>query len=276
MLRPDFFLPDNRPLLINRDRALRVPGGAFPALSQESSWVPHYVTMDIPYLTNSEGTLLQEFEFKSLRQQDDLPSVFSLIVNANSKVQQFGERPPRVLAAYAGPLAYAVELIFHVPKGILGGSPPSTPLPAHLSACALTPHPQSGGGSSTQFATDPSPESCRGVDIPQGQHPVDLEHQEVNATEEISNPDIYFEEFDDHSEGDGPDTVNGLTFPEMEIVLNRVSDGRISDRERAEAAMLMLGMAGGKFLFSSTTFSDYRFVGHRRPHALSPLIRDHA
>jgi hypothetical protein len=31
----------------------------------------------------------------------------------------------------------------------------------------------------------------------------------------------------------------------METVLQRVSDGRISGHERADAAMLMLGMAGG-------------------------------
>lgn len=86
---------------------------------------------------------------------------------------------------------------------------------------------------------------------------MDLEHQEANPVEDLSDPDIYLEEFDGGFEGDGPDTVNGLTFPEMEIVLNRVSDGRISGEERAEAAMLMLGMAGGKFSFPSTTpFSD--------------------
>lgn len=214
---------------------------------------------------------------KSLRHEANLPSILSLIVNANSKFQQFHKDPPsNFLTLCKVLLANVVEHILHVPNGLLDGSPPSTPPPADPSARTLTPRPQFGGGSSTQFVTNPSPEPGRDVDIPQGQHPMDLEHQEVDATKESSNPETYFEEFDDDSEGDGPDTINGLTFPEMKIVLNRVSDGSISDRERAEAAMLMLGMAGGKFLFSSITFSDYGFVGHRRPHALSPLIRDHA
>jgi len=39
----------------------------------------------------------------------------------------------------------------------------------------------------------------------------------------------------------------------MRSVLQRVSGGTISDAERREAAMLMLGMAGGEPLFIRTT-----------------------
>ena len=76
---------------------------------------------------------------------------------------------------------------------------------------------------------------------------------------EDERPDsvVDFEDADYYSEEDDePDTINGPTFPEMETVIQRASDGTISAEERAEAAMLMLGMAGGElFLLSITSFS---------------------
>ena len=72
-----------------------------------------------------------------------------------------------------------------------------------------------------------------------------LNRQSNIVEEDHSDLADYFED-DDLVEDD--DKINGLTFPEMRTVLQRVSDGTISDSQRAEAAMLMLGMAGGKFL----------------------------
>ena len=46
--------------------------------------------------------------------------------------------------------------------------------------------------------------------------------------------------------------VNGLTFSQMETVLKKVSDGTISEQERAKAALLMLGMAGELSLVCAT------------------------
>ena len=43
--------------------------------------------------------------------------------------------------------------------------------------------------------------------------------------------------------------VNWFTCPEMETDLQRVLDNKISDRERAEVAMLTPGMAGCKLFF---------------------------
>ena len=63
-----------------------------------------------------------------------------------------------------------------------------------------------------------------------------------------------------------PDTINGLTFPEMRTVLQRVSDGTIQDRDRAESAMLMLGMAGGEVLLLHTILFLFEELGHQRPH----------
>ena len=64
---------------------------------------------------------------------------------------------------------------------------------------------------------------------------------------EFGDFDYYPEE--DESEDDEPGMINGLTFPQMEAVLQKVSDGTISGQERARAAMFMLGMAGELSLF---------------------------
>jgi len=84
----------------------------------------------------------------------------------------------------------------------------------------------------------------------QGELSLHLDPQDgdiVIVKEGHPNLDIDFEEPGYDSEEDGePDTINGRTFPEMR------SDGKISDRERAEAAMLMLGVAGG------TLFNTFR------------------
>jgi len=79
----------------------------------------------------------------------------------------------------------------------------------------------------------------------EGQPSMGLNRQSNIVEEDHSDLADYFED-DDLVEDD--DKINGLTFPEMRTVLQRVSDGTISDSQRAEAAMLMLGMAGGKFL----------------------------
>jgi len=70
-----------------------------------------------------------------------------------------------------------------------------------------------------------------------------LDCQSGIVEEDHSDLADYYED-DDCVEDD--DTINGLTFPEMRAVLQRLSDGTISDSQRGEAAMLMLGMAGGK------------------------------
>lgn len=81
-----------------------------------------------------------------------------------------------------------------------------------------------------------------------------------------SNFDIDLEEpVYDPEEDDEPDTTDGLTFPqaEMDPVLQRVSDGKISDQERAApAAMLILGMAGGAGEFSSLKFTALSLYIH--------------
>jgi hypothetical protein len=92
----------------------------------------------------------------------------------------------------------------------------------------------------------------------EGQDPSDISRRGGGVVEaEHSGSDMDFNDSDDDSEEDSeedddPNTINGLTPSEMETVLQRVSDGTISADERTEAAMLMLGMAGGELSIPST------------------------
>jgi len=186
---------------------------------------------------DSSGHSFYEFNFQSLRRPEDSLSVFSLLVNANSKLQNIktGLDGP-VLSIYIRVVADAVDLIFHVPEQVHNRALSPVPsIPSGHYPDMITP------GSSTEPHGD-------GGD-PQEQHPMDLDHPTSGVVEEdhTTLESIGFEESAyDLDEDDEPDTINGLTFSEMEIVLQRVSDGKISDRERADAAMLMLGMAGGQ------------------------------
>ena len=262
VLRPELFLPEDRPLLINTDRTLRVPGSNHIPVTQESSWIPYCLAPDEPFLKDPNGQSLSEFDIVSLRKQSDLPSVFSLLVNANSKLEAVEHKATHpILQTHIQATKMAVNAIFHVPevqhKFPFRTSPASPPAhrPGVLTSC-LPAEPSGGQPPETgaEFCTDPPAESNGDTDNPQVQLPVDFEYQRVG---DPSDPVINFEESGGDSEGDGPDTVNGLTFSQMEAVMSRVSDGTISGEERADAAMLMLGMAGDQLRFPpSPSFSD--------------------
>ena len=234
VLRPGLFLPDNRPLMINNVRALRNPGGLKPDQSQKNSWIPLYSGSQPAFLVNSSGASVYEFDFNSLRLPHESPSVFALLVNANSKLQSaIGSNPHPIVQPLAQIVAQAVALIFHVPKEVQDQTPSLVPpVPALPSAYYPSIETQStSSGSGTES------------NVPEGQHSMDLDHQGGIVEEDFSDLADYYE---DDELVDDNDTINGLTFPEMSTVLQRVSDGTISDSERGEAAMLMLGMAGGK------------------------------
>jgi len=232
VLRPDLFLPDDRPLLINTNCALRTPGGPPLARSGRSSWVSYY-SNNTPFLVDSNDHSYWHFEFKSLRQPTDSLSVFSLLVNANSKLQNIKHQiNDPILISYATIIEATVGAIFHVPEGLQNQD---SPVPSNLP----TPCPS---------ITDPGPSTKHHGDRGDyKQDSMDLDHQDGSGAKE-DHIDSYINSDEPSDEDDDPDMVNGLTFPEMRMVLQQVSDGRISDQERAEAAMLMLGMAGGKVL----------------------------
>ena len=233
VLYPNTFLPDERPLPINMNRILQAPGKSPLAQPERSLWISYSSNHSSPFLVDSSGDPYQQFKFKSLRPLTDSLSIFSLLVNANSKLQNAkcqGNCPP-LLMSYAVIIEAAVGAIFHVPKEVQNqDSLLVEPIPSHPSAHhsnITTP------SLSTKHHGD--------LDSHQQQGSMDLDRQDSGGFGE----DHFYP---DDEEDDEPDTINGLTFPEMRTIIQQVSDGKISDQQRAEAAMLMLGMAGGEIL----------------------------
>lgn len=226
VLRPDIFLPDNQPLSILNavHRTFRNPGGDKPPKALRSSWTSFYSEPNGIWLLDSSNQWFSEFDFTSRRQSQDSISAFAMLVNANSKLQNIMRTPQYPeLEGYAYAVKNAVDAIFHVPEN----AQPVPTFPAAHSPNITIPGPSSKSGRDTRDG---------GVDEGHSDFANDFD-----KTEEYSS-----------EEDDEPDTINGLTFPEMKTVLQRVSDGTISDRERAEAAMLMLGMAGCEFFVPFT------------------------
>jgi len=274
VLRPELFLPEGRPILINTNRELRVPGG--PPSPDTSSWAQYLPQDDRPFLIGPSSQEFKEFDFVSKRRQDQKLSVFSLLVNANSKLQAAGKRNdrPAGIDLYISNVAHAVEAIFFVPRQIQEGTPslipPVPPIPSEHHSGVTSP----GSSTKSRRSSRKAKEQGRsGVGRKDGgavedelpQSDTDLERsdhcsEEGDGDDEEGDKEDYDEddEYDDEEDED-PDMINGLTFPEMEIVIQRASDGTISAAERTEAALLMLGMAGGEislFSISSLSLSD--------------------
>jgi len=271
VLHPDLFLPDNRPISINTSRELRVPGQTPPPVSDKSSWVSYYSEPDSPYLIDSSEQRCGPFGYVSRREPKDALSVFSLLVNANSKLQGVANRRHLhpALFQYIGAVKGAITAIFFVPREVqlsdkISSSTPPVP-PLTLVQRPNVPTPPSPGGSHGD-SDDPHGEDAEDLDYKSAEEG----HFDPGFEDHFQDSEEDDSEEDDSEEDDEPDTINGLTFSEMETVLQRVSDGELSPEERAEAAMLMLGMAGGEFLslFTPETPSDVenqvRLDVHRR------------
>jgi hypothetical protein len=193
----------------------------------------------VAFLVDSSSAWFEAFDFKSLREQKDSLSIFALLVNANSKLQSVVQTSENyIIRQYARLVVNAVAAIFHVPKEVRDQTPslippvPALPPPYHADIAVAGPSFQTG----------------------RDRDPGDFDREGGGAVGEghsnfANDVQEYGFEEDEDEEDDEPDTINGLTFPEMRVVLQRVSDGTISDNERAEAAMLMLGMAGGEFCY---------------------------
>ena len=85
VLRPDLFPLENCLLMMNPRCALGTPGG--PALAEGPSQTLDRVQRNNPYLINSSGKKFKEFDYESKRCQGQGTSVFSLLVDANPKLQ---------------------------------------------------------------------------------------------------------------------------------------------------------------------------------------------
>jgi len=251
VLRPELFLPEGRPLLINTHRVLRKPGGSFLSGADVPSWTPYTAQPDQSYLIDASGQEFKELDFVSERSQEGQRlSIFSLLVNANAKLQAAEKRDdyPSEARPYITLINDVVQQIFFVPRGIQD----QAPLPA------------SGVLDSRKArGQDPSNICDKDGGLADEEHPdfdADPEYSDnYSEGDDEEGYEEYEEEYDQEydEEDDEPDMINGLTFPEMETVIQRASDGTISAEERAEAAMLMLGMAGGErplFSISSLSF----------------------
>lgn len=139
VLRPHLFLPDNKPILINTERALRACGGPLPPASAPTSWVPHYIQEGNPFLVDNSGNKLLTLPFTTNRTADNTLSIFCLLINAYYKLTSlpsFPQSPPEV-DDYLAELIHLFPLIFFVPPASLPGPFPSgsePPLPTSLHA----------------------------------------------------------------------------------------------------------------------------------------------
>ena len=114
----------------------------------------------------SFGGSVYDCDFESLRQLEESPSVFSMLVNANSKLQNIVEisSSPTPMH-FSRTVAEAVAAIFHVPKEVLDQTPSLIPpVPALPSA-----HYPGVGTSGT------SSESGRESSVHEGQHSMDFD-----------------------------------------------------------------------------------------------------
>jgi len=269
-LRPKLFLPERRPLLINTRRVLREPGGPPLSDSDAASWTQYFPHPNNLHLIDASDQEFEEFDFVSNRSQEQSLSIFSLLVNANSKLQAADNRndyPPGT-RSYIANVKEAIRAIFFVPPQIHKQTPSQTPVVPSIPSGQQSD--VSGPRRSTRSRGGRGDSEKTG-----GQGPSNIDSGDGGLVDE-GHPDLYadFEGSDNYSEEDDeggheeyeeeydeedeePNMINGLTFPEMETVLQRVSDGNISADERADAAMLMLGMAGGLSLsISSLSLSD--------------------
>ena len=213
VLGPDPSPRHNQSLLINTRRVLKDPDGSSLTGLGDPEPTLYHIDNSYHYLIDPSGEGFTSFDYVSRRNEGQELSIFSLLVNANSKLQDAKQRadyPPDV-DIYIDLVKLAIASIFFVPDGLQEkASFPVPTSPSHLPKQNLT-------------TPGPSAQSYGGRDDSEGQDPSDIGPK------------------DDDGE---LDTINGLTFSQMETILQRVSDGTISDLERAEAAMLMLGMGG--------------------------------
>jgi len=177
----DLVLPGNHPLPINTNCVLWIPGG--PSLAQLGGplWNTYYSTDTTPFLVDLSDNPYPQFKFQSLHRQTNLPSVFSLLVNANSKLQNIKDHTNTpTLLSYIMTTEATVKAIFHVTKEVQVLDPPFKP---------ATPddHPQ--------------------------QEPADMDLGYQDEADHFGEPD-YNEEEDDKAE-----TIHGFTFPEVRTVI---------------------------------------------------------
>ncbi|KAJ7151183.1 hypothetical protein C8R46DRAFT_1123494 [Mycena filopes] len=215
VLRPEVLLPHNQPIFINPGGSIRKPGEPVPPLSAQSEWLAHETdrTNDTPHLVNcNTKKYLPDIRIKSTRREGDSISVFCLIVNANSKLQHAAniQSLGHELLFYTDIHARLIDLIFFLlPRSKLRLVFPKSRVV----------HPARSGKPHHGFSEDVS-----------------------SSTRNSSSSDEEEEESDDPKDEDG-DTVNGLTPDEFDALVAKANDGHLAPQDRADAYMMLLGMA---------------------------------
>jgi len=133
VLRPELFLSESRPLLINTRRVFRNPGETITPMHY-SAWTLYRPQNYSPYLLDSSSQSYREFDYQSNRPPGQGPSVFSLLVNANSKLQAAKRRNTkrfihRDITLYIAAVELAIQEIFFFPNGLQNQAEGSSLIP---------------------------------------------------------------------------------------------------------------------------------------------------
>ena len=141
------------------------------------SWTQYFHQSNSPYLVDASGQEFKEFDFVSGGSQEGQLSIFSLLDNANSKLQaakKRGDFPGAEATHYILLIEGVTEQIFFVPRQIQKQIPPLTPLVPQIPS----------GEQSDVPAPRRSTRSCRG----RGDGGLaDEEHPDLDAEPEYSD-----------------------------------------------------------------------------------------
>ncbi|KAJ7675817.1 hypothetical protein DFH06DRAFT_1292062 [Mycena polygramma] len=237
ILRPAFFLPDNQTLTINTAPMLRSPTGDMPPQTACSSFRTFEPSSSNPYLVDVDSHMsLESFTFTTNRSANDNLSVFSLLINAASKLNSLNPNSPvaknPTLRRYWLTIEDIVQAIFYVPTNLeLWGPfpdrifvppvPQVSPTSAQLPPAVSTP------------AENHDPSGID-VDTEEGGGRPDPVHDDVQE----NSPQLDCEsKSESESESD-----SSVDTSEMDGYIRQASDSTLSKQARGQAAMKMLRM----------------------------------
>ncbi|KAJ7761549.1 hypothetical protein DFH07DRAFT_815391 [Mycena maculata] len=234
VIHPKLFLADNQPIIMNTQRSLRPVGQTIPDSTARESWKMYYPQQNGPYLQDAAGSLLMSLEFKTNRTQDTALSVFSLLLNADAKLQELrAEGLPAetfdALSLYKIAVASAVERIFFLPKDLQDAGP----------------FPNGEPGTAVGGVEDTSPTNSMNVDARGGGNGgesmnIDGRGGGNDADGLLGTTGVDCEdEFDYESESESGESES-MEPDQLKRTVGQVSDGTLPGTTRAQAARALL------------------------------------
>ncbi|KAJ6508895.1 hypothetical protein C8R45DRAFT_969209 [Mycena sanguinolenta] len=226
ILRPTLFLVDNKPIVINMNRALRTRSGSLPPTSSDASWVSHRAVLGSPFLVDGDRRAFSSLQFISNRSTEDNISMFSLILNAHYKLQsipQANANLPSEIIKYTALIRTLFTLMFYVPPHFRY----TPPVPLQVPPVPVDKSP------SAEVTTRPTAEAPS------------TSNMQMDIDSSTDAPDALVEELDDldydsdsHSDSDS----------ESEIIrrhdaLRNACDPNVSTGQKLSAIMYGLGMS---------------------------------